>query len=76
MHDFYRKWFNLIDLADGYWYGVADHHRNERWKSKMILAICKFFIINVWVLSTCHEFKMWTRFRESLASDLAGFKDS
>jgi hypothetical protein len=76
IHNFYREWFNLIDLADGYWYEVEDHHRNERWKSKMILTICKYFIINVWVLSTCQEFSKWRNFRTSLASDLAGFQDS
>ena len=28
LHNLYRKWFNLVDLADRYWYKVHEKHSN------------------------------------------------
>jgi len=43
LHDFYRTWFGIVDKADRYWYDVAEHHRNERWKYKFLISKCLVF---------------------------------
>ena len=39
IHQFYGKYFNLVDLADSYyWYKVQESHKNDSWKSKLLLG--------------------------------------
>jgi len=64
---FYKEWFNLVDLEDGYWYDTQDAHKNQSWKSKMIFAIMLYFIVNVWTISIQEEFKSLIDFRFDLA---------
>ena len=52
LHDFYKEWFNLIDIGNKKWYAVADHHPNHLWKSKMLFATMRHFMTNVWVLDS------------------------
>ena len=73
VHTLYRASFNIIDLLDGYWYEVDDKHGNHVWKSKMLFAIMRFFMINVWVLSVQEEFTYWKDFRANIASDMVVF---
>jgi hypothetical protein len=49
LHDFYRDYFNLVDLADRRWYSVEEHHKHHRWQSKMILSILRIATANTWV---------------------------
>jgi hypothetical protein len=75
IHDFYRLWFNLIDLCDKKWYSVADHHGNHYWKSKMLFFTMRHFMINVWALIATNQYKKWISFRADLADDLTAFDD-
>ena len=74
LHDFYREWFNLIDLINRYWYEVSDKHKNGKWKSKMLFSILRFFLINVWVFSSKEKFNFWKNFREELAKEMIKFE--
>ena len=73
IHNFYREWFNLVDMTDKYWYDVQDHHRNEKWKSRMLFSILRYFIYNVWALSTSEKFTLWKEFRAYLAKEMTQF---
>src|SRR5690554_5196003 len=70
LHQFYRAHFNLVDLANGYFYQVEDHHGQHQWRSKQMFSILRFFIINIWSASSQVQPKMWKVFRESLAKKL------
>jgi hypothetical protein len=70
LHDFYKSYFNLVDLVDRYWYKVQETHGNWKWKSKMLLAIMRMAVINVWSISCQGEYEKWLQFRESLAENL------
>jgi hypothetical protein len=59
LHDFYRSWFNLVDLADRKWYSVENHHQQQNWKAKMIHAILRFAVLNAWAYSTTSNFMKW-----------------
>jgi hypothetical protein len=71
IHVFYHNHFNLVDLADRYWYKVADSHGYWNWKTKFLFAIMKYFMINVWVISIQEEYQDWITFRKNLACNLA-----
>ncbi len=73
LHDFYKQWFNLIDIGDKKWYAAADHHPNHLWKSKMLFATMRHFMTNVWVLVATKKYSKWMKFRENLAADLVSF---
>jgi hypothetical protein len=45
-HNFYKQWFNLIDLVDKKWYSAADSHSNHMWKFKMLFNIMCHFMFN------------------------------
>jgi len=70
LHRFYKDWFNLVDLADTYWYQVQENHVNIRWKSKMLFAIMRFYTFNCWVWVSSVHFEMWKVFRTQLAKEL------
>jgi hypothetical protein len=67
-HQLYRAFFNLVDLADRKWYEVEDHHGNHSWKSKMILSILRFAVLNSWIYSTRIQFESWLDWRLTLPS--------
>jgi hypothetical protein len=67
LHDFYRSWFNLVDLADRKWYSVENHHQQQNWKAKMIHAILRFAVLNAWVYSTTSNFMKWKEWRKQAA---------
>jgi hypothetical protein len=75
-HDFYKQWFNLIDVADKKWYAAADSHLNRMWKSKMLFNDMRHFMLNAWILNLSQKFTKYMDFREDLASDLVSFLDS
>ena len=59
-HFFYHSHFNLIDLLDRKWNSVEEHHhQNHHWKYKMMLAILRFALLNVWVYVTKIKFNKW-----------------
>ena len=72
-HDFYKQWFNLVDIADKKWYAVADHHPNHLWKAKMLFATMRHFMTNVWNLVTSKNYTKWIDFQDNLAADLVSF---
>lgn len=69
-HDVYRSFFNVIDLADGYWYAVADHHPIQQWEAKLLYVILKYVVMNVWVHHQTHKVVTWMDARRQLAADL------
>lgn len=71
-HQFYRAFFNLIDLADKKWNAVADHHGNQHWKSKMLLAILRFALLNAWTYATKIKYSSWLDWRRELALSILG----
>jgi hypothetical protein len=73
MHDFYRQWFNLIDLGDNKWYKTADHHGFHAWKSKMLFSTMCHFMCNVYTLVASKNYETWINFRADLAKDLVNF---
>jgi hypothetical protein len=70
LHQLYKSTFNLVDLLDGYWYDVEEHHRNYSWKSKMLLSIMRFFMVNVWAYHLQRDDTEWMDFRKSLATEI------
>jgi hypothetical protein len=70
LHNFYKEWFNLVDLTDRLWYAVEENHGNWRWRSKLFFGIMKYFIISVWSRFVAYEWKEWIDFRFDLADQL------
>lgn len=70
LHDVYREWFNLVDLTNGYWYKMWDRHANQKWKSKFLLSIMKYFVINTWTWTSTQRYESWLDFRTNLAAEL------
>lgn len=70
VNDFYKKHFNLVDLANRQWYSFNESHGNHNWRSKLLIAIMRYFIANVWVLHLPVECETIEEFRHSLACDL------
>lgn len=63
MHQLYRDFFNLVDLADRKWNSVEEHHGNWNWKSKIILSILRFAVLNAWTYSTKMNYAEWKDWR-------------
>lgn len=70
LHDFYRSWFNLVDLVDRKWYAVEEHYPNQNWKSKHILAILRCAILNMWTYAIRVNFQKWKQWRKAMALKL------
>jgi len=58
LHEFYRDYFNLVDLVDKWW------------QTKMILAILCNAVINSWVYGNKSKFETWISWRNTLAEQL------
>jgi hypothetical protein len=69
-HDTYCSFFNVIDLADKYWYEVAESHPNSQWTAKFLYAILKFLVIDVWVHYQQLEVVMWKSIRQKISEYL------
>lgn len=74
LHQYYKNTFNLVDLADRYWYKVADSHHNYSWKSKMLYALLRFAMINFWAYANKFTGERWTLFRLTLARTLMTYQ--
>jgi len=70
LHNFYREYFNLVDLADRRWYTVEEHHKHQRWQTKMALAILRDATMNAWVYAINLEYADWLSWRETLSLEL------
>ena len=70
IHNLYREYFNLVDLMDRHWYEVKESHPNPKWKSKFLLSIMRFFVINSWVWYTQENYETWKYFHINLAEEL------
>ena len=57
LHDFYKEYFNLVDLANHCWYYVEEHHRHQRWEAKMVLAMLRTAVANTWVYAIKLEYQ-------------------
>ena len=73
LHNLYRDWFNLVDLANKRWYSVEEHHARQSWKSKMVLALLRIATMNAWVYSMTKIPQTWLDWRESLFIQLMQF---
>jgi hypothetical protein len=72
LHDFYKEYFNLVDLADRRWYSVEEHHSHQKWKCKMLLAMLCTAAANSWVYVTKLEYQKWLPWRRELSEKLMG----
>lgn len=66
MNDFYRLWFNLVDLSDRRWYSVEECHKNYKWQSKMLYALLRYGIMNCWVMASGRHYQEFINFRDEL----------
>ena len=75
IHQFYGEYFNLVDLADSYWYKVEDSHKNYSWKmSKLLLGNMRFAMLNAWVMSNhVNKYEEWLTFRANLATEVKAY---
>jgi len=70
MHVFYRDYFNLIDLINGHWYAVEEHHHHQNCKTKVILAILHNAAINAWGYTTKLDYLECPAWRTALVQKL------
>jgi len=70
LHDTYFNYFNIVDICDGYYYACNEQHPNYQWKSKMLQAIMRLGVINVWGYYIQTEYMLWLPFRQKLADIL------
>ena len=75
IHQFYGKYFNLVDLADSYyWYKVQESHKNDSWKSKLLLGNMRFAMLNAWVVMASQvKYQEWLTFRANLATEVKAY---
>ena len=66
-HNYYHSNFNAVDIHDGFWNKLQNHHSVRNWKSKMILALLDIGLVNSW--SIYNSFKSITlmEFYENIA---------
>jgi hypothetical protein len=76
IHNFYRAYFNLVDIADRYWNEVEEHHHHQNWKSKVLLMMLRFAVLNLWVYVTRTEYQEWKELRNKLAKEMIKFNTS
>jgi hypothetical protein len=76
IHNFYHAYFNLVDIADRYWNEVEEHHHYQNWKSKVLLMILRFAVLNLWVYVARTEYQEWKEFRNKLAKEMIKFNTS
>jgi len=72
LHDFYKKYFNLVDKANKCWYHVEEHHSHQQWECKLLLAILCVAIMDSWVYVTKLEPQKWIPWRVNLSKKLMG----
>jgi hypothetical protein len=75
MHKTYTDYFNLVDLADRYWNNVEQKHQNHNWKSKMILTIIRYQVINMWVYCCHFKYEDWKDFRTNFGIFLQKYQN-
>jgi hypothetical protein len=73
IHNFYRAYFNLIDIAGRYWNEVEEHHHHQNWKSKVLPMILRFAVLNLWVYVARTEYQEWKEFRNKLRKKMIKF---
>lgn len=70
IHDLYKEYFNLVDLADRRWYSVEEHHRHQKWQCKMVLSMLRTAVANCWVYASKMEYAEWLDWRVNLYKEL------
>eukprot|EP01105_Mastigella_eilhardi_P026312 TRINITY_DN7520_c0_g1_i2.p1 TRINITY_DN7520_c0_g1~~TRINITY_DN7520_c0_g1_i2.p1 ORF type:complete len:153 (-),score=33.93 TRINITY_DN7520_c0_g1_i2:25-426(-) len=73
LHDFYKDYFNLVDLVDRRWNAVEHHHAIFNWKTKMTLILLRLGVYNAWAMMSAATGIEWLQFRETLAAQLVAF---
>ena len=75
IHQFYGKYFNLVDLADSYWYKVQESHKNYSWKMpKLLLGNMRFAMLNAWVVMASQvKYEEWLTFQANLATEVKAY---
>jgi hypothetical protein len=69
-HDLYGDRFNLVDLANRYWYKAWDKHGTMSWKFKILKGTLKFSTLNCWVFAIQTKYEKWLQYRMQLAKAL------
>jgi len=50
-HQFYRTYFNSVDLHDRFWYKIQYNYQvKSNWRVAYLFAVMKVAMINAWVL--------------------------
>ena len=70
IHNFYRSHFNLIDLLDRRWNSVEEHHAHRSWKTKFLIIILRYGVINFWTYNFIQSGEKFLNFRSRLATSL------
>lgn len=71
-HEDYKSCFNFVDKLDKYWYKTNDSHKNCQWKSKYFLGVMRYFVVNVFSISSHSTYSKLTDFRADLVASLLG----
>jgi hypothetical protein len=73
-HNFYRDWFNCVDMSNRRWYSVEECHAHYSWKTKMLLTILRFGIMNLWTSYLSKKFYTFLSFRTELAERMRQYE--
>lgn len=70
IHQTYVTRFNAVDMGDHWYAQVDDHHRVYEWHSKMLTAILRLGMVNVWVYHCQKKYNDWVDFRRELGKQM------
>lgn len=73
IHDFYREYFNAVDLHTRRWYIAYYTYGVRQWRTKMFLSICTSGIVNAYTVMKELRNISFKEFRQSLATVLLKF---
>ncbi len=75
-HEFYRDYFNGIDLFDRLWYDCDEKHTIINWRSKYIFSLLRASVINLFVCENEIERITWKKFYPSFLKLLTRMGDN
>jgi len=70
IHETYVTRFNAVDMGDRWYSAVDEHHKCYDWHTKMLLAIMKLGMVNVWVYHCKVKYSNFVDFRKELAKQM------
>jgi hypothetical protein len=72
IQDLYVANFNLVDVANKYWYMTDDKHPKRNWRIRFVLALLRFAIINAFTISAKPRNMTFVEFHKAMAVELFG----